>query len=223
MTGRLLTLFPTTSVCPSGAHASVNASPRPVTSLKHALVRTSQNLTTPSLLTLHSSASLVGLKATFSIGAAWPLSSVENLTCAFSGFPTPSKAHHQHTVHCPHLTRESLKQPFSPRLPPSRRNRGKLIALISLTHRLGASCCSTPSRPTSPVDSTQCSEGYYIPFLSAFHPFPRTQNSRFTTRRTWSPALGMCWGRNRAGCAGRQSTSGNAPWTGSAAAAVRAP
>lgn len=58
----------------------MNASPRPFTSLKHALVLTSQNLTTPSLLTLHSSASLVGLKATFSIEAEWPLSSVENLT-----------------------------------------------------------------------------------------------------------------------------------------------
>lgn len=81
------TLFPTMSVCPSGAHASVNASPRPLTSLKHALVRTSQKRTVPSLLTLHSSASLVGLKATLSMGAVWPSRRVENLTCSFSGFP----------------------------------------------------------------------------------------------------------------------------------------
>lgn len=79
--------LPTRSVCPSGAHTRLSASPSPRTSLKHALVRTSQNLTTPSLLTLHNSASFVGLNATFSIEAEWPLSSVENLTCGFSGFP----------------------------------------------------------------------------------------------------------------------------------------
>jgi hypothetical protein len=44
-------------------------------------------LTTPSLLTLQSSASLTGLKAIFSIPAKWPLSSVENRTLGFSGFP----------------------------------------------------------------------------------------------------------------------------------------
>lgn len=128
------TLFPTISVCPSGAHASVKASPSPDTSLKQALVRTSQNLTTPSLLTLHSSASLVGLKATFSIGAAWPLSSVENLTCAFSGFPFCS----------PH------RQPSHPS--PSRSTK---------THRLAASCCSTPSLSTSLADSTRYISDYY--------------------------------------------------------------
>jgi hypothetical protein len=85
--GEMHTLFPTSNVCPSGAQTSVMASPRSVTSLKQALVRTSQNRTTPSLLKLHNSASFVGLKATFSIPAAWPLSSVENLTLGFSGFP----------------------------------------------------------------------------------------------------------------------------------------
>lgn len=63
------TLFPTINVSPSGAQAKLNASPSPLTSLKQALVLTSQNLTTPSVLTLHSSASLVGLKATFSTDA----------------------------------------------------------------------------------------------------------------------------------------------------------
>lgn len=65
-----LTLVPTIRDSPSGCHAKVKASPRPFTSLMQALVRTSQNLTTPSLLTEQSSASLTGLKATFSIGAA---------------------------------------------------------------------------------------------------------------------------------------------------------
>ena len=74
------TLFPTRSVSPSGAHTRLSASPSPLTSLKHALVRTSQNLTTPSLLTLHSSASLTGLNATFSTEVVWPFRSVENLT-----------------------------------------------------------------------------------------------------------------------------------------------
>lgn len=51
-----------------------------------AFVLTSQNLTTPSELTLHNSASLTGLNATFSIPAEWPLSSVEYLTFGLSGF-----------------------------------------------------------------------------------------------------------------------------------------
>ena len=55
----------------------MKASPRPFTSLMQVLLRTSQNLTTPSLLTLQSSDSLTGLKATFSIGAPCPLRSVE--------------------------------------------------------------------------------------------------------------------------------------------------
>lgn len=79
--------MPTISDSPSGSQVRVKASPRPLTSLTQFLVRTSQNLTTPSLLTLHSSASLTGLKATFSMGAAWPLSSVEKRTLALSGFP----------------------------------------------------------------------------------------------------------------------------------------
>lgn len=86
-----LTFVPTISDSPSGCHARVKASPRPFTSLTQALVRTSQNLTTPSLLTEQSSASLTGLKATFSIGAAWPFSSVEKRTLGFSGFPLGSR------------------------------------------------------------------------------------------------------------------------------------
>lgn len=61
------TLFPTINVSPSGAQARVKASPRPRTSLKQFFVLTSQNFTVPSLLTLQSSASLTGLKATFSM------------------------------------------------------------------------------------------------------------------------------------------------------------
>lgn len=83
----VLTFVPTIRDSPSGCQARVKASPRPLTSLTQALVRTSQNLTTPSLLTEQSSASLTGLKATFSIGAAWPFSSVEKRTLGFSGFP----------------------------------------------------------------------------------------------------------------------------------------
>lgn len=79
--------MPTIKDSPSGCHARVKASPSPLTSLTQALVRTSQNLTTPSLLTEQSSASLTGLNATFSIGAAWPFSSVEKRTLGFSGFP----------------------------------------------------------------------------------------------------------------------------------------
>lgn len=82
-----LTLVPTIKDSPSGCHARVKASPSPLTSLTQALVRTSQNLTTPSLLTEQSSASLTGLNATFSMGAAWPFSSVEKRTLGFSGFP----------------------------------------------------------------------------------------------------------------------------------------
>lgn len=81
------TLFPTINDSPSGAHTKVKASPRPLTSLTQAFVLTSQNLTTPSSLTLHSSASLTGLKATFCIDAACPLSSVEKRAMGFSGFP----------------------------------------------------------------------------------------------------------------------------------------
>src|SRR5689334_19670304 len=81
------TLFPTSTEEPSGAQARLWALPRPLTSLMHVLVLTSQNLTTPSLLTLQSSASLTGLKAIFSIPAKCPLSSVENRTLGFSGFP----------------------------------------------------------------------------------------------------------------------------------------
>lgn len=73
---------------PSGAHARLKASPSPLTSLTQFLVLTSQNLTTPSSLTLQSSASLTGLNATFWMEALWPLSSVEKRTCAFSGFQT---------------------------------------------------------------------------------------------------------------------------------------
>lgn len=88
-----LTLVPTIRDSPSGCHAKVKASPSPFTSLMQALVRTSQNLTTPSLLTEQSSASLTGLKATFSIAAAWPLSSVEKRTFGFSGFPGKLVSH----------------------------------------------------------------------------------------------------------------------------------
>ena len=80
------TLFPTTRLSPSGLQANVNASPRPFTSLMTAFVLTSQNFTTPSLLTEASSASLTGLKATLSIAAAWPFSSVEYFTFGRSGF-----------------------------------------------------------------------------------------------------------------------------------------
>lgn len=82
------TLFPTTSVSPEGLQARLNASPRPLISLMAAFVLTSQNFTTPSLLTLQSSASFTGLKATFSIPAVWPLSSVEYRTLGLSGFHT---------------------------------------------------------------------------------------------------------------------------------------
>jgi hypothetical protein len=68
--GAFLTLVPTIRESPSGCQAKVKVSPRPFTSLTQALVLTSQNLTTPSLLTEQSSASLTGLNATFSIGAA---------------------------------------------------------------------------------------------------------------------------------------------------------
>lgn len=69
-------------------------------------MRTSQNLTTPSALTLHSSASLVGLKATFSTEAVWPLSSVENLTFGFSGFPFQCIKACQNTIHSPAPSKE---------------------------------------------------------------------------------------------------------------------
>jgi hypothetical protein len=81
------TLLPTSTEEPSGAQARAWALPRPLTSLMQAFVLTSQNLTTPSLLTLQSSASLTGLKATFSIPARCPFSSVEKRTLGFSGFP----------------------------------------------------------------------------------------------------------------------------------------
>lgn len=81
------TLFPTIRLWPSGAQTRVNASPSPLISLTHVLVLTSQNLTTPSLLTEQSSASLTGLKAILSMGAEWPLSSVEKRMLFFSGFP----------------------------------------------------------------------------------------------------------------------------------------
>lgn len=81
------TRFPTSNEEPSGAQARVCALPRPLISLTHAFVLTSQSFTTPSLLTLQSSASLTGLKAIFSIAARWPRSSVEFLTSFLSGFP----------------------------------------------------------------------------------------------------------------------------------------
>lgn len=98
------------------------ASPRSVTSLKQALVRTSQNRTTPSLLKLHNSASFVGLKATFSIPAAWPLSSVENLTLGFSGFPStrvsPVSLAFVHYSHANSQTRKVLSaEPVATRVP----------------------------------------------------------------------------------------------------------
>ena len=65
----------------------MKVSPRPRTSLKQFLVLTSQNFTVPSPLTLQSSESLTGLNATFSIGAEWPLRSVEKRAMGFSGFP----------------------------------------------------------------------------------------------------------------------------------------
>lgn len=86
------TLFPTTRVSPLGAHANVTASPRPLTSLVHVFPLASQNLATPSLLKLHSSASFTGLKATFSMAAEWPFSSVEKRTFGFSGFPGASQS-----------------------------------------------------------------------------------------------------------------------------------
>lgn len=89
----LLTLFPTTKVSPLGAHANVLASPRSLISLVQVFDLASQNRATPSLLRLHSSASLVGLKATFSIGPEWPLSSVEKRTFGFSGFPVQTIVH----------------------------------------------------------------------------------------------------------------------------------
>lgn len=84
----VLTLLPTMILVPSGCHANETAEPSPGTSLIHFPARTSQIFNTPSALTLHSSASLTGLKATFSMLALWPLSSVVLRTLGFSGFQT---------------------------------------------------------------------------------------------------------------------------------------
>lgn len=81
------TLLPTMTYSPSGDQARVKASPSPLTSLRRLLVLTSQNLTVPSLLTLHNSSSLTGLKATFSMGAACPFSPVDWFTFGLSTFP----------------------------------------------------------------------------------------------------------------------------------------
>lgn len=84
------TLLPTIIDSPSGCHTIVNASPRPLISLMQVLALTSQTFKTPSLLKEHSSVSLIGLKATFSIGESWPLSSVEYRIFGRSGFHTRS-------------------------------------------------------------------------------------------------------------------------------------
>lgn len=84
------TLLPTIIDSPSGCHTSVNASPRPLISLTQVLALTSQTFRTPSLLKEHNSVSLTGLKATFSIGDSWPLSSVEYRIFGRSGFHTRS-------------------------------------------------------------------------------------------------------------------------------------
>lgn len=84
----VLTLLPTMILVPSGCQANETAEPSPETSLIHFPARTSQIFNTPSALTLHSSASLTGLKATFSMLALWPLSSVVLRTLGFSGFQT---------------------------------------------------------------------------------------------------------------------------------------
>ena len=84
----VLTLLPTMILVPSGCHANETAEPSPETSLTHFPARTSQTFNTPSALTLHSSASLTGLKATFSMLALWPLRSVVLRTLGFSGFQT---------------------------------------------------------------------------------------------------------------------------------------
>lgn len=99
-------------------------SPRPLISLIHILDRTSQNLTTPSLLTLHSSASFTGLKATFSMGAECPFKSVENRTFGFSGFPAQAESqlrrftHLNECINCYVQTRRVLSEdPVATRVP----------------------------------------------------------------------------------------------------------
>jgi hypothetical protein len=81
------TLFPTTKVLPLGSQARALATPKFLTSLTQALVLTSQIRAVPSSLTLQSSASFTGLKATLAMAAECPFSSVENRTLGFSGFP----------------------------------------------------------------------------------------------------------------------------------------
>lgn len=130
------TLFPTTKLSPSGAQASVKASPNPLTSLMMALVRTSQNLTVPSLPTEHSSSSLTGLKATFSTAAEWPLSSVDCRTLGLSTFPELS------------LARKKLwDEPSSTR------------HWLTYTHVV--SCLYTQSRPMYLADSMLLSVDYF--------------------------------------------------------------
>ncbi len=80
------TFRPTMTTLPSAAHAMVNPSPPSCTVAVQALLRTSQNLHVPSLLTEASSASLVGFQATRSTPPVWPRSSVLFFTCGFSGF-----------------------------------------------------------------------------------------------------------------------------------------
>ena len=129
------TRFPTSSEEPSGAQARLWASPRPFTSLTHVLVLTSQSLTTPSLLTLQSSASLTGLKAIFSIPAECPLSSVEKRTFGLSGFPD---THAGQDGHAAAMKRDEAAP----------------------THRHEASCPTTLWRQVCPEDSRQWNVDY---------------------------------------------------------------
>ena len=80
------TFRPTITTLPSAAHAIVKPSPPNCTVAVHVLLRTSQNLHVPSLLTDANSASFVGFHATRSIPPVCPRNSVLFFTCGFSGF-----------------------------------------------------------------------------------------------------------------------------------------
>ena len=86
------TLVPTMTVLPSLLHVKLMISGPMSTFAVHAFVRTSQKRTEPSLAQLASSASFVGLNATFSMAAVWPRNSVECLNEGRSGFHTRIEA-----------------------------------------------------------------------------------------------------------------------------------
>ena len=86
------TFVPAMTVLPSLLHAMLMTSGPRSTFPVHALVLTSQIRTVPSFEQLANSASFVGLKATFSIAAECPRSSVECLKEGRSGFHTRIEA-----------------------------------------------------------------------------------------------------------------------------------